>query len=238
MPSKSHRDVKQSGDFFRHPETGSNNGVERPTTTEAEEWEVEALRAAHDTPSASTEEEWDLDALRLTQDFEAEVGGKKLLTTVPVRKPSPQEFIRVHPDRNWHLEAALLEVLEERENYLVIAKLQHVLAKEVQPVDLVTAVNRSGLIFLWPVKRHKSGKRDNNWIISAQEGARFAQRYWVKVQSDQAKAAYDIIQAAAKYPDSEWPVDHTFSDLLKLAFKDRVIRDLHHPVLRRLRGEI
>ena len=238
MPGKSNRDVEPSADFFQQPEAGSNNGLDRPTTTEAEEWDVEALRAAHDTPSASTEAEWDLDALRLTQDFEAEVGGKALLTTVPVRKPTSQEFIRVHPDRNWHLEAALLEVEEERENYLVIAKLQHQLVEEVRPVDLVTTINRSGLLFLWPVKRPKSGKRDNAWITSAQAGARFAQQYWVKVKSNQEKAAYDIIQAASKYPDPEWPQDYTFSELLKLAFQDRVIRELDHPVLRRLRGEI
>ena len=36
--------------------------------------------------------------LRLSQSFTETVGVKKLLTTVPVRKPSPQEFVRVHPD--------------------------------------------------------------------------------------------------------------------------------------------
>ena len=34
--------------------------------------------------------------LRLSQSFTETVGVKKLLTTVPVRKPSPQDFVRVH----------------------------------------------------------------------------------------------------------------------------------------------
>jgi hypothetical protein len=110
--------------------------------------------------------------------------------------------------------------------------------EEVQPVDLVTTMNRSGLLFLWPVKRSKGSKRDNAWIISAQQGARVAQQSWVRVSGNRELAAYDIIRASAHYPEPEWPSDLTFDDLLKLAFRDHVIQDLQHPVLRRLRGEI
>ena len=43
---------------------------------------------------------FDLANLRLDQSFVETAGVKKLLTTVPVRKPNPQDFVRVHPDRN------------------------------------------------------------------------------------------------------------------------------------------
>ena len=236
MPSKSNRDTEPSADFFRQPEAGSNNGVEHPTAMDTEEWDVNAVRLEADKHAASLEDEWNLDALRLAQDFDAEVGGRKLLTSVPVRKPKRQEFVRVHPA--WHLEAALLEAEEDNENYLVISALQKALIEEVRPVDLVTTMNRSGLLFLWPVKRSKGSKRDNAWIISAQEGARVAQQYWVRVRGNRELAAYDIIRAAAHYPEPEWPADLTFSDLIKLAFRDHVVQDMQHPVLRRLRGEI
>ena len=238
MPSKSSRDSEPSADFFRQPEAGSSNGAEHPPATDTGEWDVDAMRLANDGPMASTEDAWNLDALRLSQDFDAEVGGKKLLTSVLVRKPKRQEFVRVHPDPTWHLPAALLEVEEDRESYFVVSALQQALKGEVQPVDLVTAMNRSGLLFLWPVKRAKEGKRDNAWLTSAQEGARLAQKYWVKVASNRDLAAYEITQAAGHYPDPGWPVDLVFDDLVKLAFKDHVIRDMQHPVLRRLRGEI
>jgi hypothetical protein len=242
MPSKSHRkshrDSEPSVDFFRQPEAGSNNGVEHPTATDTGEWDVDAMRLENDGPVASTEDAWNLDALRLSQDFDAEVGGKKLLTTVPVRRPKRQEFVRVHHDPAWHLPAALLEVEEDRESYLVVSALQKALTEEVRPVDLVTAMNRSGLLFLWPVKRAKAGKRANAWLTSAQAGARLAQKHWVKVASNHDLAAYEITQAEVHYPDPKWPTDLDFDDLLKLAFKDHVIRDMQHPVLRRLRGEI
>ena len=36
--------------------------------------------------------------LRLSQSFTETVEVKKQLATVPVRKPSPQDFVRVHPE--------------------------------------------------------------------------------------------------------------------------------------------
>ena len=59
-------------------------------------------------------------ALRLDQSYADTVGVKKLLTTVPVRKPNRQDFVRVHPDPAYRLTpAAIIEVKEDREVYLV-----------------------------------------------------------------------------------------------------------------------
>jgi hypothetical protein len=40
---------------------------------------------------------FDLEGLRLPQDFINTAGVKKELTSIPVRKPGPQDFFRVHP---------------------------------------------------------------------------------------------------------------------------------------------
>jgi hypothetical protein len=71
-------------DKFRWPFSMiSQNGDSPPGT--------HAAGSAHD-------DEFDLDSLRLPQDFSASTGVKKILTTVPIRRPDRQEFIRVHPD--------------------------------------------------------------------------------------------------------------------------------------------
>ena len=44
---------------------------------------------------------FDLESLALSQDFSATVGVKKLLTTVPVRRPNAQDFIRVNSDPDY-----------------------------------------------------------------------------------------------------------------------------------------
>ena len=75
----------------------------------------------------------DLSALQLPQNFEEAAGIKKILNTVPVRKPNRQEFIRVHPDEAFRFSTLLLEVKEDRECFLVDSSLQAELPGEMVP---------------------------------------------------------------------------------------------------------
>ena len=47
--------------------------------------------------STAVPDPFDLDSLRLNPSFLETSGVKKLITTVPTRRPSPQDFVRVHP---------------------------------------------------------------------------------------------------------------------------------------------
>jgi hypothetical protein len=49
--------------------------------------------------------------------------------------------------------------------------------------------------------------------------------------------AYEIYQAKADLPEPNWP-DKPFNDLLRIAFRDRLIDTLDHPILKSLRGEV
>src|SRR3954449_2607006 len=82
-----------------------------------------------------------LDDLRLGQNFGEVVGVKKTITTIPVRKPSRQDFTRVHPDPDYRLETAVLEVKDEREVFLVDRVLWSELMGEISPRVLFTCVN-------------------------------------------------------------------------------------------------
>jgi hypothetical protein len=63
---------------------------------------------------------FDLARLRLDQSF-TEFGVKKLLTTVPVRKPNPQYFTRVHVSEEYRGALAIIELRDDREVYLLPA---------------------------------------------------------------------------------------------------------------------
>src|SRR3954471_116950 len=73
---------------------------------------------------------FDLASLRLSQDFASAVGVKRLITTIPVRKPSREWFVRTHPDPSRRLQTAVLELKEDRETYLVSPDLWSELASE------------------------------------------------------------------------------------------------------------
>ena len=80
------------------------------------------------------------------------------------------------------------------------------------------------------------GKWDE-WNRSAMKAAQLAMRGWVRIAANMSLGAYEVFQATAELPEPEWP-EISFPKLLEVAFKDRFIRSLDHPVVRRLRGEI
>jgi hypothetical protein len=51
--------------------------------------------------TAAAPDPFDLENLRLPQNFSETAGVKKLLRTVPVRRPNKQDFVRVHPDESY-----------------------------------------------------------------------------------------------------------------------------------------
>jgi hypothetical protein len=180
---------------------------------------------------------FDPSRLRLSQDFENKVGVKKAIITVPVRKPDRQWFVRVHPDETWRLNTAVLELKEERETYLVERALWSELPGEVIPKMLFTAVNRQGVTFLWPVRLPGGDGKWDEWNRSAMEAAQMAMKGWVRIAANMSLGAYDVFAATADLPEPVWP-EIGFEKLLSVAFKDRFISDLDHPVVRRLRGQI
>ena len=71
---------------------------------------------------------------------------------------------------------------------------------------------------------------------SALEAADLAQSKWLRVAANMSLGAYEVYEAVSKLPEPEWP-SVTFTEILKIAFRERFITDLNHPVVRRLRGE-
>lgn len=177
-----------------------------------------------------------LENLKLQQDFGASVGVRKVITTIGVDKPHKQSFVRVRPGADWRLQAAILDVDESREKYLVLPQLQEELAEDMKPVCLVTTITRHGTLSLWPLRLPAPGRSADRWAESAIEAARIAERQWVRVQADQNAGMYETFVATAPIPEPEWP-DLSFNKILEMAFRNRIIDSLEHEVLMRLRGQ-
>ena len=178
-------------------------------------------------------------SLRLTQDLAASMGVKKAMLTVPVRKPDKAWFVRVHPSEEYSLQTAVIELKDDRESYLIGRQLWPALTTETtfSPRALFTAINRQGVLFLWPVRLPGADGKLDAWSQSALEAAKMAKAGWIRVSANMSLGAYDVFQASAELASPDWP-DTPFRDLLSIAFKDRLISDLGHPVLRKLRGEV
>ncbi len=182
---------------------------------------------------------FDLTSLRLTQDFASAVGVKKLVTTIPVKKPSKEWFVRTHPDPTYWLQTAVVELKEDRETYLVAPGLWPELASDAtfSPRELVTAINRQGVLFLWPIRLPGADGKIDDWSRSALDAADEAKSRWVRITANMSLGAYEVAVACGQVAEPEWP-KLAFQEIIKIAFRDKMISDWNHPILRRLRGEV
>jgi hypothetical protein len=187
-------------------------------------------------PTSEAPDPFDPAALRLDPSFESP-GVKKLLMTVPVKKPSSQHFVRVHSDLEFRGNFAVIDLKDDREVYLLTPAAAAQLPGEYKQCMLFTSITRQGTIFLWPVTLPGSDGKTNEWHRSAAEAAALAQERWIRVKANMNLGAYEIYAAEAPLPDPEWP-DYTFRELLRTAFKDRFVDSLDHPVIKKLRGLI
>ncbi len=185
--------------------------------------------------AAASDDPYDLSQLRVTPEMLEATNVKKLLTTVPVRKPLAQDFVRIRPEPQYRETLALLELKDDREIFIVDLGAVPELQGECYFATLYTAISRTGVLFLWPVKSPTPDGRSNEWNTSAATAAQHAMRGWIRVKANMSVGAYEIFEAAGNIPDPIWP-NLTFDEIYRIAFKDRIIRDPDHPVVKRLRG--
>ena len=156
--------------------------------------------------------------------------------TIRVGKPA-DKFFRVNPDPNFTVEICLLETTErlKKVQYAVASHLyDRRLGMKMSPLRL--CLEYEGGLFFWPL-----GSLDhaewNTWIVSAIECATEAEEKWVSMSSNLDDQKREWIVAKADFGEPSWP-KMSLQELLVVAFKDKMIMDKDHTVLRKKRGEI
>jgi hypothetical protein len=184
-------------------------------------------------PHATQVDPFSPENLRLSQAFTETVKVEKQLATVPVRKPSPQDFVRVHPE--YRENVPVLELKDDREIYVVTQNMVPELADEIMAVTLFLATNRQGVVFLWPVRLPSQDGKDLDWWRSAREAAAMAVDNWVRVKANMSLGGYDIFRAESIEAEPKWP-ELDLWELIRIAFKHNLIDRPDHPAIARHRG--
>jgi hypothetical protein len=179
----------------------------------------------------------DFNALRLPTDYEALAGVEPAHLTIKIRKPNRQEWFRIHPDPEWTFPTLMFMNQEDNELFLVDRPLQPALASELRPMAIYTTITRAGHIFLWPIPMPGADGHHNDWHRSALMGAERSRTQWIRLASDRSLGAYEVFTTKATLSDPVWP-SLSREQIYERAFRDRIIRSLDHPVLKRLRGEL
>jgi hypothetical protein len=179
---------------------------------------------------------FNLETLRLDSSYLSQPAAKKLLTVIPVKRPHRQNFVRVHPDKNYRLVAAVLELHEDREIFLVPPQfISHLGEGEYYAATLFLYVTRQGTLGIWPAKMPDPNGRQNAWHTSALDAAERAMKFWLRVVPNMSMGAYEVVQATDKLSEPQWP-QQPLRELLRIAFKDRIIDRPDHLIIQRLRG--
>jgi hypothetical protein len=220
-------------------ETPISSGISNAFGAKSE-WHDDVVHARGDSVDNKGEahvliDGFNLESLRLPQNFGETLGVRRLITRVPVRKPIKQEFFRVRPGEAWRFQAMILELKEESETYLLSSSLWSVMPELLRPAVLHTAADRRNNVFLIPVPLPGTDGRRNSWHESLAEVVEKAETRWVRSVANKAVGGYDMLVAEGNLAEPEWP-DITFDELIKIAFRDRVITTEDHPVIRQLLG--
>lgn len=142
----------------------------------AAESEIELPTPTGENPETQTPDPFDFDQLRLPQNFHELVNVKRVITSIPIRKPHAHEFFRLRTGADWELDTFVLLDKIERETFLIAPSLWDALSAELAPVKLVLGVNRQNSLFVWPLKLTPPDGRVNSWSQSALLVAQQARR--------------------------------------------------------------
>jgi hypothetical protein len=179
----------------------------------------------------------DLKSLRLPTNYGTALGVKKLLTNVLVGRPKKSQFFRTHRSDDMTFPAMILENKDSRETYLVAPEVAQVISELVRPVMLHAAIDRQNNVFLIPVPLPGEDGTRNPWHKSLAEAVEHAQSKWIRVTANINIGGYDVYEAKGELPEPEWPA-HDIEELVKVAFRGKIIESLDHPIIQSLLGRV
>jgi hypothetical protein len=184
-------------------------------------------------PSASVFD--NLDSLRINEEGGPKRKEKKLLSLVGTKRPSEANYFRVHPSEDMSFVGYFYTYETDGSLWFVmpgeVREVMEELTSKLRRVRLFLCVTKRGSVSFWPVSQTDQG----SWGSSAREIAEQAKMTWVRVISIRSEGCYESREPDEVFPEPEWP-DKPLSELLKLAFRGRIIDCLDHPILEELRG--
>jgi hypothetical protein len=178
----------------------------------------------------------DLEKARAREETEVSYSQRQI-SHIVVKRPEPHWFVRLKPD--WGIEVI---IHEDRENsgmiYYVWPELEEEMGRFARRVLLRQGVTTTGTYFLWPLKLpSKTGETNlynSTAMLCADRCSSEPLDQFYAIRSNKQSGGYETERATKTHPEPKW-LDLSVTEILKLAFGDRVILNTDHPVLRRLR---
>ncbi len=222
-------------------DTFSSDGAQNHISEVSPSAQPEPVEASRSEPKPAFDP-FDPVNMRLSQ-ATLKAPAKKLVTSYSIRKvPRPGSFCRVHPGEDYQHLTYIFEDTDEagmeRDTYLISPPFLQELAEEykvlMKSVILCLALERHAeKPFVWKIRLPLDGARDNDYWRTAREIADMCKTEWLRVYAEGGCYAY--VRPNGKMPEPIWP-EVSFGEILRLAFKNRVIDSMEHPIMQNLAG--
>jgi hypothetical protein len=130
------------------------------------------------------------------------------------------------------------EVDMDVETYVVTDQVRPLIADEVKLMQVFTAVNKLGAVFLWAVQLPTDCDKRIRQIAEAKlRAAEEAKSKWVAMKWSGPHGAHLTKVAQGDLGEPLWGAED-FQQLIYTAFDGRVIDSIDHPIVRELNGEL
>jgi hypothetical protein len=154
---------------------------------------------------------------------------------------SGRGFFVAHPDPNMRALVMLVKPdgrdFDEEDWMLVDADVEEDLADVGSMYELVLCRTANGGYFLWRLKTETPGGRIDGYNESAREALEeHAGERWIKLKGGDKSRAYEVVKGSAVNV-IRWP-EFDLDDLVRRAFKGRVVSSENNVLIRQLRGDI
>lgn len=179
----------------------------------------------------------DLADLALPQNFPGLTETFTENVLVPVSKPNKQLWISPYADREKWMPVAIIEDATDKTSYILTGEMARQLETgEWSPKILVPYITRQGTVSLWPIRLPDSEGKLDTWNRSALSIATANGNQWIRVTSSKEAKGYQTTKPVAAFPPPEWPDD--LVSIYQKALAPLIIRNMDHPLIKRLRGEV
>jgi hypothetical protein len=160
---------------------------------------------------------------------------EKKLTRVLAKKPNKQQFFRIHPTMEQMVDV-IEDLNDKKELYLLHPSVTSYVMAQRKRIILYLGMHRNGTPFLCPVPQPDSTGKSYTWHETLTDAMLVAREKWIRLEANQTSSSYEIIEAKGNIPDPKWDEKLTMIDYVTLAFKERMIVDLEHPLIQALEG--
>jgi hypothetical protein len=157
------------------------------------------------------------------------IGGRRIRSVIPVRRPKPNEFVRAHPDTESYTMLYLYEV-DRDETYYVQKEMVNFFTNGIVAKLITVAVNQWNHAFLWPVPNNDARTLRNSFNQSHRRAYHEAKTKWIKMYREEGADLYTVVEAVGNLPPPQFP-EEPFDQLLEVGFRGKIVNRPDHDVI-------